>query len=57
MKGSGYRTNWLDVYRYFVDRLEKLAKIAEFILVLSIKLFIYRDLSILGGLIEGKGIS
>jgi hypothetical protein len=45
------------VHRYFVDRLEKLAKIAEFIPVLSIKLFIYRDLGILGGLIEGKGIS
>jgi hypothetical protein len=45
------------VYRYFVDRLEKLAKIAEFIPVVSIELFIYRDLGILGSLIEGKGIS
>jgi hypothetical protein len=57
MKGSGRRANWLNVYRYFVDRLEKLVKIAEFILIVSIELFIYRDLGILGSLIEDKGIS
>jgi hypothetical protein len=56
VKCSGCRTNTLHKYRYFVDWLEEVSELREFILILVSEVVVLVDCEVLVVLVERKGI-
>jgi lipid-A-disaccharide synthase-like uncharacterized protein len=56
VKCSGCRTNTLHKHRYFVDWLEEVSKLREFMPILVSKVVVLVDCEVLVVLVERKGI-